>query len=103
MGKQSFSYNPSTLKIKEGQKVSLILNNSDYIDHDIEIKSIPIQNNLVDSQHSSHHSESNIHLHSEANSSNQLIFTPLAKGTYEFYCSTPGHKENGMTGTLTVY
>ncbi len=23
-------------------------------------------------------------------------------GTYEFYCPVPGHKEGGMTGTLTV-
>jgi uncharacterized cupredoxin-like copper-binding protein len=23
-------------------------------------------------------------------------------GTYEFYCNVPGHKEAGMTGTLTV-
>ena len=23
-------------------------------------------------------------------------------GTYQFYCSQPGHKEAGMVGTLTV-
>lgn len=26
----------------------------------------------------------------------------LPAGTYEFYCSIPGHKEAGMVGTLTV-
>jgi uncharacterized cupredoxin-like copper-binding protein len=26
----------------------------------------------------------------------------LPAGTYQFYCSQPGHKEAGMTGTLTV-
>jgi plastocyanin len=26
----------------------------------------------------------------------------LKKGTYEFYCPVPGHKQAGMTGTLTV-
>lgn len=25
-----------------------------------------------------------------------------APGTYEFYCSVPGHKEGGMVGTLTI-
>lgn len=26
----------------------------------------------------------------------------LAKGTYNFYCSVPGHEDAGMKGTLTV-
>ena len=26
----------------------------------------------------------------------------LQPGTYEFYCSVPGHEEGGMKGTLTV-
>jgi plastocyanin len=26
----------------------------------------------------------------------------LAKGTYHFYCSVPGHEDAGMSGTLTV-
>lgn len=29
-------------------------------------------------------------------------FTPTQPGTYEFYCSVPGHKDAGMKGTLTV-
>ncbi|MFP3361613.1 plastocyanin/azurin family copper-binding protein, partial [Planococcus sp. SIMBA_143] len=42
------------------------------------------------------------HLHAQANSSNQLEFLPTEKGVYEFFCTVPGHKENGMTGTLIV-
>jgi uncharacterized cupredoxin-like copper-binding protein len=26
----------------------------------------------------------------------------LKPGTYEFYCSVPGHEQAGMKGTLTV-
>jgi plastocyanin len=26
----------------------------------------------------------------------------LAKGTYQFYCTVPGHRQSGMEGTLTV-
>ena len=31
-----------------------------------------------------------------------VSFTPRAAGTYAYYCDVPGHKEAGMTGTLTV-
>ncbi|HWO76008.1 MAG TPA: plastocyanin/azurin family copper-binding protein [Bacillus sp. (in: firmicutes)] len=100
---QSFTYNPSMLKIKDGQKVSLVLVNNDEIEHDLQIASIPIQRNSENSHHSGHNSNADIHLHAEANNESQLSFTPLAKGTYEFYCTLPGHKENGMVGQLIVY
>jgi len=31
-----------------------------------------------------------------------LVFADLKPGTYEFYCSVPGHEAAGMKGTLTV-
>jgi plastocyanin len=30
------------------------------------------------------------------------VTVTLKKGTYEYYCPVPGHKEAGMKGTLTV-
>ena len=31
-----------------------------------------------------------------------VVTAELEPGEYEFYCPVPGHKEGGMTGTLTV-
>ncbi|HEX8052786.1 MAG TPA: cupredoxin domain-containing protein [Thermoleophilaceae bacterium] len=31
-----------------------------------------------------------------------VVTAELKPGEYEFYCPVPGHKEGGMTGTLTV-
>jgi uncharacterized cupredoxin-like copper-binding protein len=31
-----------------------------------------------------------------------VVSAELKPGEYEFYCPVPGHKEGGMTGTLTV-
>ena len=37
----------------------------------------------------------------DSNASTDLTVT-LKPGTYEFYCAVPGHKQAGMSGTLTV-
>jgi uncharacterized cupredoxin-like copper-binding protein len=34
--------------------------------------------------------------------STSTLTVTLKKGTYEYYCPVPGHKQAGMTGTLTV-
>jgi uncharacterized cupredoxin-like copper-binding protein len=31
------------------------------------------------------------------------VTATLAPGTYTFYCTVPGHRQAGMTGTLTVH
>ena len=35
-------------------------------------------------------------------SSVTVEFTPTKSGTFEFYCSIPGHREQGMVGSLVV-
>jgi uncharacterized cupredoxin-like copper-binding protein len=42
-----------------------------------------------------------VHIVAQPNSRGTGQFTPPA-GTYQFYCSQPGHREAGMVGTLTV-
>ncbi|UYG97794.1 plastocyanin/azurin family copper-binding protein [Cytobacillus firmus] len=43
--------------------------------------------------------QADFHLHSSGKSEAALTFT---SGVYDFYCSIPGYKENGMIGTITV-
>jgi uncharacterized cupredoxin-like copper-binding protein len=38
----------------------------------------------------------------QPNSQGSVQFTAPAAGAFPFYCSQPGHREAGMTGTLTV-
>ncbi|CAM3765372.1 hypothetical protein GCM10009865_06760 [Aeromicrobium ponti] len=97
-----YSYTPEEISLNKGQEASITLNNQDHADHDIEIKKIAIKKK--DSGHHANHgvSKADFHLHASSNSSATLTFTPLETGVYEFYCSIPGHKENGMTGTIKV-
>jgi uncharacterized cupredoxin-like copper-binding protein len=97
-----YSYTPQEIIAKKGQPISLILKNNDLIDHDLEIKKIPLAEEL-EKHHEGHSSSSaDFHLHASANKQTSLTITPTQKGTFAFYCTIPGHKEQGMTGVLIV-
>lgn len=97
-------YQPSTITVEKDTTARIVLQNDDQVEHDIEIRGITA--NVPDSPggHDHHSSQSNdsIHLHTQANSSNQLEFSPAKNGIYEFFCTIPGHKEKGMIGMLIV-
>jgi plastocyanin len=78
------SWSPTELSAKAGQ-VTITLDNPAPIQHDVTL-----QGNGVDQK-----SE----LVSQGTAS---VTANLKPGTYEYFCSVPGHKEAGMDGTLTV-
>jgi uncharacterized cupredoxin-like copper-binding protein len=43
-----------------------------------------------------------LHVAAEPGATGHMTFTPTKSGTYEFYCTVPGHKDAGMVGTMTV-
>lgn len=97
----SYAYTPSNITVKEGQLTTITLNNDDLIEHDIEIKEIVFEES--DSGQTKHiHGQADFHLHASAKSEAEFTFMPLKAGIYEFYCTIPGHRESGMTGTLVV-
>ncbi|QOR64590.1 cupredoxin domain-containing protein [Cytobacillus suaedae] len=98
----SFSYSPSKIIVKKDNPVTLTLINHDSLEHDLEIKNINVQIDSKD-QHSNHsHGDVDFHLHVKGENQAELTFTPLEKGVYKFYCTIPGHTENGMIGELEV-
>jgi uncharacterized cupredoxin-like copper-binding protein len=98
----NFSYDPKKVILKKGQQVRLTLTNHDSIEHDIEINYFPIR--IETEEHHEGHmtKEADFHLHASPNKKSEMIFTPLKIGTFEYYCTIPGHKENGMTGIMIV-
>ncbi|MDR5709282.1 MAG: cupredoxin domain-containing protein [Armatimonadota bacterium] len=82
---KEFTYNPSRITVKAGQPVELLMENKGVIEHDFVLEKFKVKMGLL-----------------KPGQSGKATFTPTAKGTFPFYCSVPGHKEAGMTGTLVV-
>lgn len=98
----NFSYDPEKIVLKKGQQVRLMLTNNDTIEHDIEIMDFPATIK-TEVKHEGHQARDvDFHLHANPKSKTEAVFTPLEKGTYEFYCTIPGHKDSGMTGIIMV-
>jgi plastocyanin len=79
-----FRFQPAEIRIKAGQNVNIALANRGAIIHDITIPALQVS--LVAQP-------------------GQRVTAGLAAarpGTYEFYCSVPGHREAGMVGRLVV-
>lgn len=79
-----FAYDPITVEVPAGSQVKFTLTNKGVIEHDITIDAVEFT------------------LHSAIGETQSATTAAMAAGTYEFYCTIPGHKEAGMTGTLTV-
>jgi len=77
-------FDPATLTVRANTPVNITLDNSgSALIHDFVIDSPAIK----------------LEAQPHARASGTGTFSP---GTYQFYCSQPGHKEAGMVGTLIV-
>lgn len=71
------------------------------IRHDLKIKNFPTEENKIAEKHEGHSIKNpNLYLHAPAEEQTELAYTPTQTGTYEFYCTVPGHKEKGMVGLI---
>ena len=95
------SYSPQEVVVEKNTPITFELKNSDQIEHDIEIKDVSF-NMMSESKHQHEVKENVIHLHAEPQTSSEITFSMNEVGTYEFYCTIPGHKEGGMIGQLIV-
>jgi uncharacterized cupredoxin-like copper-binding protein len=98
---------PSVLKATVGQTLTLTLENKGTALHDFTVKDIPIAHEAV--SHGASHDMSymqddhlDVHVAVEPGQSGTVTFMPTTPGTYEFYCTLPGHKEAGLKGEFIV-
>ncbi|HEY1296926.1 MAG TPA: copper-containing nitrite reductase [Chloroflexota bacterium] len=84
VGASEFKFNPTSLQLPSGKKVSITLQNNGAVEHDFTVDALGVK------------------VSAPAGKSATADFTLDKPGTYDFYCSIPGHKEAGMHGTLSV-
>lgn len=80
----SFYYKPNEIKVKQGQKVRIVMTSKDMI-HDFNIEGLGVTIPVTPS-----------------GQTNSVEFIADQKGSFTFYCSFPGHRAGGQTGTLIV-
>ena len=78
-----FAISPSAITVPVGGKLQVTNNGT--VDHNLTITDTQIATKTI-----------------AGGASEELDVSSLEPGTYEVYCSIPGHKDSGMTGTLTV-
>ena len=83
--KSALKFDKSSLTSKAGQ-VTVVMSNPSGIPH-----AIAVEGNGVDTKGST-----------VGNGGTSTVSVKLKPGKYEFYCPVDGHKQAGMTGTLTV-
>jgi uncharacterized cupredoxin-like copper-binding protein len=102
---EDFAYQPSQIVMKKGVPTKVTFQNNGKVEHDFQI--VAKENFLVHSESSPHHQHGNEeagkpHLHAKPGESVTGVWEATKTGTFEFYCTIPGHKESGMVGSLVV-
>jgi hypothetical protein len=79
-----FGFRPAELRVKAGEGVNLNLRNSGQILHDLYVPALGFRVTVPPGR--------------------EVVagLPEAAPGSYEFYCTLPGHREAGMRGTLVV-
>lgn len=80
-------WDKSTLNATAGQDVTITMNNKGQLQHDLVVglPSGEVTTKAVD-----------------AGKTGKLTFKAPAAGSYDYWCTIPGHKEAGMVGKLVI-
>lgn len=109
-----FKFDPNQLTVKAGQRVRIVFQNKGTVDHELEVEDLKADNVVLDlsqagnipadqkSEVMDDAADGKVHPYAAAGGTATIDFTPTEAGTFDFACNLPGHKEQGMVGTMVV-
>ena len=110
-GTDELTFEPDEFTVPTGEEITLELT-SGGVEHDLVIEDAAEVGHVGDEGHGDHDAddgedhaegENDLHVaHADANETVTGTFQIDEPGTYEVYCSVPGHREAGMVATLEV-
>jgi uncharacterized cupredoxin-like copper-binding protein len=110
-GTDSLTFDPDEYSIPVGVEVTLTFTAGDGADHDFVIEGAADHGMVGDQGHGAHGDDDHMDMddmgsmhvaHADPGMSTTARFRIDQAGTYEVYCSVPGHREAGMTAQLHV-
>lgn len=106
-GTDQLTFEPDAFEAPGGEETTLELTAEAGVEHDVVVADAADVGTAGEGDHDADADADidagDLHVaHAEAGQTTSAAFTIGAPGTYEVYCSVPGHREAGMTATLTV-
>ena len=99
-----YKFTPNEITAPAGQTVTLRLKNVGETEHDLEVQGLRVQMMGDEEEMGGHEGAAPgmIAMHTAKGKTASVTFMADQKGTYEFWCTISGHKEQGMIGKLIV-
>lgn len=80
-----FSFNPASISVKAGEHIKLTFKNNGRASHNLILEGVGVGTKTIG-----------------GGQTDVIEFTAPSSGTYNFFCSIPGHRTSGMEGSLNV-
>ena len=100
-----YTFSPSEISVPAGQTVTIKLKNAGKTEHDLEVQVLRARTEGGGGHTAEGHSGAApgmVAVHTTKGKTASITFVADHRGTYEFWCTISGHRQQGMVGKLTV-
>jgi uncharacterized cupredoxin-like copper-binding protein len=103
-GSGKMMFFPDRIEVKRGEQIRFIMNNNGLLDHEF-VLATPNENvkhaEEMKKNPDMEHADPNA-LRVKPKQRGEIVWRFTKRGTFEYGCLIPGHREAGMTGTIVV-